>query len=140
MSLWRRIIRRKRTRTRSPAKHYVAHKEAARVFVHERLKIVNQIYGFAYNRVAIRDQKSRWGSCSTKGNLNFNYRIQFLPLHLADYIIAHELCHLKEFNHGKGFWDLVTRAAPEHEKCCAELRKVHMKRGGGLDMAHLTLE
>ncbi len=139
--MWfRKKIFKRKKRARVPAKHYAAHKEAARVFVHERLKIVNQIYDFAYNRVAIRDQKSRWGSCSTKGNLNFNYRIQFLPLHLADYIIAHELCHLKEFNHGKGFWDLVARAAPEYEKCCAELRKVHMKRGGGLDVAHLTLE
>lgn len=108
------------------------HKERARVFVHERLEVVNKEYGFLYNRVAIRDQKSRWGSCSAKGNLNFNYRIQFLPLHLADYIIAHELCHLKEFNHGKGFWELVERAVPEYKKCCVELQKIHMRRGGAL--------
>ena len=99
------------------------------MFVHERLIVLNEVYGHTYHKVAIRDQKSRWGSCSTKGNLNFNYRIQFLPPHLADYVIAHELCHLKEFNHGSGFWDLVEKAIPEYRAHKEELQKIQIRRG-----------
>lgn len=65
-------------------------KKAARVFVHHRLLVLNELYGFTYNKVAIRNQRTRWGSCSKKGNLNFNYRVASLPFHLADYIIVHE--------------------------------------------------
>jgi predicted metal-dependent hydrolase len=95
--------------------HYQAHKETARTLVHERLQYWNQLYQFTYNRVAIRDQRSRWGSCSSQKNLNFNYRIAFLPLELADYIIVHELCHLAELNHGNVFWQHVARALPEYQ-------------------------
>ncbi len=100
-------VRRLRRRTSASAKHYEAHKERARILVHERLVHWNQFYGLPYKRVAIRNQRSRWGSCSTKGNLNFNYRLVFLPVELVDYVIVHELCHLKHFNHAEEFWNLV---------------------------------
>ncbi len=125
----RRVRRNKRKRTAS-SKHYLAHKEQARAFVHERLGVVNTQYQFHFGKVAIRDQRSRWGSCSAKGNLNFNYRLMFLPLPIADYVIAHELCHLKEFNHGVGFWELVEKGVPEYRARKAELLKVKMVRGG----------
>jgi predicted metal-dependent hydrolase len=96
--------------------------------------VLNAFYNFAYNKVAIRDQKSRWGSCSTKKNLNFNYRIQFLPVHLIDYIVVHELCHLEEFNHGENFWKLVEKAIPRYRECQVELRKVRMQKGAGLQI------
>lgn len=102
---------------------------SARVFVHHRLLVLNELYGFAYNRVAIRNQRTRWGSCSKRGNLNFNYRIASLPLHLADYVIVHELCHLMEFNHSQKFWDMVSRAIPDHRERRRELRGILIRVG-----------
>ena len=107
-------VRRVRVGLRKNRSAYLKHKEAARVLVHERITYFNNLYQFEYGRVAIRDQRSRWGSCSRKGNLNFNYRIALLPPQLADYIVVHELCHLREFNHSKHFWNLVARAVPDY--------------------------
>ena len=80
------------------------------------------VYGFNYRKISIRAQKSRWGSCSLSGNLSFNYKIAVLPPALADYIVVHELCHLREMNHSKKFWALVAKAIPEHKKLRKELR------------------
>lgn len=113
------VVPAKRTNRR---RHFTEHKERARVLVHERLAHFNQFYGFIWNRVAIRNQRARWGSCSRKRNLNFNYKLALLPPHLADYIIVHELCHLDELNHSPEFWTLVARAMPEHRKLRKELR------------------
>ncbi len=104
---------RKRTPVRSQAQ-YASYKEQARTLVHARLEAFNELYGFTYNRVAIKNQKTMWGSCSKRGNLNFNYRIAFLPPELADYVIVHELCHLKEFNHSQAFWNLVAQTIPDY--------------------------
>lgn len=104
-----------RRRTKKEARDfYLAHKESARAFVIERIAYYNRHYKFTFQRISVRDQRTRWGSCSRKGNLNFNYRIFFLPQVLADYVIVHELCHLKEFNHGAKFWDLVAKQIPDH--------------------------
>ena len=92
---------------------YQKYKEEARRLVMARLAHFNTVYGFAWGRIAIRNQKSRWGSCSKKGNLNFSYRLALIPSPLADYIILHELCHLGEFNHSRRFWDLVERGMPD---------------------------
>ena len=104
--------------------HYKKHKEKAREFVLNRLEYFNQFYNFKYHRVAIRNQKTRWGSCSKKGNLNFNYKIIFLEQNQADYIIVHELCHLKELNHSKRFWDLVSRAVMDYKNVRKSLKKL----------------
>jgi predicted metal-dependent hydrolase len=106
--------------------HYLTYKEATRVLVHRRLSELN-VHGFAYHRVAIKNMTSRWGSCSSKKNLNFNYRILFLPAHLQDYIIVHELCHLKVFNHSPTFWNLVAETAPNYKACRSELKKIVVK-------------
>ena len=102
--------------------NYVLYKKAALIMCKERLAFFNQHYQLNYGKITIRNQKARWGSCSKKGNLNFNFKIVFLPLHLADYIIVHELCHLKEFNHAKKFWNLVAETMPNYLKCRNELR------------------
>lgn len=102
------------------------HKESARSLAHERLAHWNQFYNHEYKRVAIRNQCSRWGSCSMKGNLNFNYRIALLPLELADYIIVHELCHLREFNHSERFWALVAETLPDYQERKERLREMNM--------------
>ncbi len=101
---------------------YKKYREQARVLVHARLEHFNGYYKFTYGRVSIRNQKTRWGSCSNKGNLNFSYRILFLEPAAQDYLIIHELCHLKQFNHSKAFWDLVAEQCPDWKKYHLELR------------------
>lgn len=118
-----RIIRRRRKHSASDKLKYQKYKSEARALVLKKLEKYNEVYNFKYGRVSIRDQRTRWGSCSKKGNLNFNYKIVFLPEELADYIIAHELCHLKEFNHSSRFWDLVSRVFPNHLDLRKKLRK-----------------
>ena len=100
------------------------YKKQARGLVEERLKYFNQYYNLKYNRIAIRNQKSRWGSCSSSQNLNFNYRLALLPAELADYIIVHELCHLREMNHSVNFWRLVARAIPDYKYREKQLKKI----------------
>lgn len=116
---------RRRSVRRKPSAHYRAHKEVARVFIHERLAYFNAHYGFVYKRVAIRNQRTCWGSCSEHGNLNFNYKLLFLPSHLADYVIVHELCHLAELNHSPQFWARVAEMCPTYRECRKELNTVH---------------
>lgn len=91
-------------------------------FTTQKVEEWNRHYGFSYTKVSVRNQKTRWGSCSRQGSLSFNYRIIFLPPHLADYLIVHELCHLKEFNHSKKFWNLVAQAFPNYRELRRELR------------------
>jgi predicted metal-dependent hydrolase len=120
-SVWKRNIRRGRKVVGVPKK-FEKEKEAARVLVHTRLEFFNRHYGFVWGKVFIRNQQSRWGSCSSKGNLNFSFKIVRLPPELADYIIVHELCHLKEFNHSPRFWALVAETIPDYKTRKAALR------------------
>lgn len=94
----------------------------AEKIITERLRYFNQHYNFSYNKITIRNQKSRWGSCSSKGNLQFNYKIALLEPELQDYIVVHELCHLGEFNHSDRFWALVEQTIPQHKECRKKLR------------------
>ena len=108
---------------------YIAYKEVTRRLVQQRLAYFSRYYAdlghiLAYKRVAIRNQRSRWGSCSKAGNLNFNYRIIHLHPELQDYIIIHELCHTKEFNHAASFWTLVALAVPNWRRLRTELKKI----------------
>lgn len=97
-------------------REYKKLKEKAYRLAENKVCEFNKIYGFKYNGISIRNQKSRWGSCSRKGNLSYNYKITLMPEDLADYIIVHELCHLKEFNHSKNFWNLVAMAIPDYRE------------------------
>jgi predicted metal-dependent hydrolase len=120
-----RIARRRTRRGRKTVgvpKKFEKEKEAARALVHARLQFFNRHYGFAWGKVFIRNQRSRWGSCSSKGNLNFSFKLVRLPPELADYIIVHELCHLKEFNHSPRFWALVAETVPDYKARKAALR------------------
>ena len=83
--------------------------------IRERLEHYIPRVGRAPGRIAIRDQKSRWGSCSRKGNLNFNWKLIMAPPQALDYVVIHELCHLYEFNHSPRFWALVAAQMPEYE-------------------------
>ena len=101
---------------------YARLKEKARALVMQKIYEFNHHYKFKFNRVSIRNQKARWGSCSQKRNLNFNYRIVHLSKKHADYLIVHELCHLRQMNHSKKFWDLVGQTIPDYQKVSKELR------------------
>ncbi len=102
-----------------PQTNYHACAKRARKLIKERVVHYNELYNFSYNRISIKQQSTKWGSCSGQKNLNFNYKILFLPDYLVDYIVVHELCHLKELNHSKKFWELVARAMPKY----ADIRK-----------------
>jgi predicted metal-dependent hydrolase len=97
-----------------------------RALAHERLAHFNQQYGLAIGKISIRNQKTRWGSCSREGNLSFNYRILYLPSAERDYIIVHELCHIAEHNHSPAFWALVSRALPDAKLIRKELRRKYL--------------
>lgn len=103
-------------------KDYAENKNKAFALVNERIKFFNKIYNFSFNKIFIKNQKTRWGSCSRKQNLSFNYKIVFLPKEHQDYIVAHEMCHLKEFNHSRRFWALVEKALPDYSDIKKELR------------------
>ncbi len=102
---------------------YLKHKGQAYKLALDRVNYFNQALGFSFNQINIKNQRTRWGSCSKKGNLNFNYKIALLPSRLADYIIVHELCHLKEFNHSRRFWNLVAQEIPDYLQIRNELKK-----------------
>ncbi len=98
------------------AKDFKEHKQNAYLLAHNRVLYFNTFYKHEVRNITIRNQKTRWGSCSGKGNLSFNYKIVFLPKELQDYLIVHELCHLKEMNHSVRFWNLVQEHIPEYRK------------------------
>lgn len=118
---------------KNPRKEIIKHSEKeireyklkAKEYVLPRLQYWNGFYNFRYNKITIKNVKSRWGSCSRKGNLNFSYKIALLSQELADYIIVHELCHLGEMNHSSKFWKLVEKTFPNHK----ELRKQLKQQG-----------
>ncbi len=112
------------SRIESSKREYTRFKKAALDMVRGRLRDFNAHYHLRYAKTFIRNQKTRWGSCSRAGNLSFNYRIVFLPPHLADYLLIHELCHLKEMNHSRRFWDLVAQTIPDYVTRRKELRKL----------------
>ncbi len=90
------------------------YRRQARTVFEERLTHCNASYSFTWASVAIKSQKTRWGSCSRQGNLNFNWRLLLAPPAVLDYVVIHELCHLQEHNHAAPFWALVERACPDY--------------------------
>jgi predicted metal-dependent hydrolase len=97
-------------------------KKAIRPIILFKIEEFNRYYNFTFNRVSIRYQRSRWGSCSTDGNLNFNCKLLCLRGELRDYVIVHELCHLKEMNHSQNFWQLVSETIPHYKELRKELK------------------
>lgn len=89
-------------------------KKAAEYFP-ERVKYYAEMIHVSYGRITIRNQKTRWGSCSSKGNLNFNCLLMLCPPQVRDYVIVHELCHRLEMNHSAAFWKLVEGVMPDYK-------------------------
>ena len=91
------------------------------------------LLGVTYGKITVRNQKTRWGSCSSSGNLNFNCLLMLTPPEVRDYIVVHELCHRKEMNHSKRFYAEVARVMPDYR------RQVQwLKEHGGEIMARMT--
>lgn len=111
-------------------KHYQQHKKIADKVIKENVTFFANLYGVQVKRVAIRNQRTRWGSCSKLGNLNFNYKIIFLPTDLRNMVIVHEICHLLEFNHSHKFWGHVSMVFPNHRELTKQLRKTDMRTVG----------
>jgi len=110
-----------------PKHNYFIEKIKCYNLILNKINEINKNYNFKFNKIKVKRQKSRWGSCSKKRNLNFNYKIVFLPEKLRDYIIIHELCHLQELNHSKKFWELVGKTIPEYKSIRSELKKISIK-------------
>jgi len=85
--------------------------------VETKVPLFGKRLSISYGKVRIKNQKSRWGSCSKDGNLNFNLLLSAFPAHIIDYIIVHELIHLIEFNHSEHFWNLVEEEIPTYKDC-----------------------
>jgi len=88
-----------------------------------RLDRISKATGLEWNRLSIRGQKTRWGSCSAQGNLSLNFKMLFLPSDLVDYVLLHELVHTREMNHSHHFWALMKKFDPKCEQHRADLRK-----------------
>lgn len=114
------------------------YRKAARDTFEKRVAYFHQFTGGNYTSITVRDQKSRWGSCSSRGTLSFNYRLIFAPPHVLDYVVVHELCHLTHMNHSKDFWNMVGTVMPDYKICKIWLREhghtltleQHMERQG----------
>lgn len=123
-----RSVRRRVKRRASAAskKAYDLHSENARTQILARLEYFNQHYKNSWKKVTIRNQKTRWGSCSKAGTLSFNFRLGLLDPTLLDYVVVHELCHLKQFNHSTAFWALVAETVPDWKRRRAALKKIRL--------------
>lgn len=108
----------------SGKREYERHKAGALAFVRNRVAYWNRLYGFRYGTISVRNQKTRWGSCSKKGNLSFNWRLLLLPAEMADYVVVHELCHLSYFDHSAAFWKEVSRAVPNHVDIRRRMKRI----------------
>ena len=102
-------------------------KQKIKKLIEERVAYYARIMGVTYQRISMRNQKTRWGSCSSQGNLNFNNRLLFVPEELVDYVVVHELAHRKEMNHSKAFWDVVEKYMPDYKERRAKLREYHIE-------------
>ena len=95
----------------------------ARDIFTRKVEYYARIMGVSYGRISIREQKTRWGSCSSKGNLNFNWRLILAPEEVLDYVVVHELAHCREMNHSKAFYAVIESVLPDYRRAQRWLRE-----------------
>lgn len=98
----------------------------------EKLDRFSSILNVGYGRVTVRKQKSKWGSCASNGNLNFNCLLMLAPDEVLDYVVVHELCHIKHRDHSAAFWAEVARVLPDYKE-----KRAWLKKNGALLMARM---
>ena len=91
-------------------------RERIQTFIEEKVSHYASVMGVSYGRITMRNQKTRWGSCSSEGNLNFNCRLLFVPDRIVDYVVIHELAHRRFMNHSKAFWKEVEKYMPDYKE------------------------
>ncbi|MBQ6015734.1 MAG: M48 family metallopeptidase [Bacteroidales bacterium] len=117
------VVRRRRARRQLAETPEVAElRKQAKAYLPGRLAELAAQHGFSYNQVRIKHNVSNWGSCSVKKNINLNLNLMRLPAELRDYVMLHELCHLKYMNHGKEFHALLESVCPNHKALRRQLR------------------
>lgn len=92
------------------------YRDAAKDYIPKRVEYYHTFTGGNYSKITIRDQKTRWGSCSATGTLSFNFRLMMAPPRVLDYVVVHELCHLTHMNHSKDFWNMVESILPDYKE------------------------
>ena len=97
--------------------------EQALKLIPQRVEYFARQVGVDYGRITIRNKKTHWGSCSSKGNLNFNCLLMLAPAEILDYVVVHELCHRKEMNHSKAFWAEVEKVLPDYRESVQWLKE-----------------
>ncbi len=102
-------------------------RKTAKDYFYKRIQYLSEAFGFNFKTIKIRGQKTRWGSCSSKGNLSFNYKLLQFRKEVIDYVIIHELCHTKELNHSTKFWRLVERFCPDYKELKKELKNSNLR-------------
>ena len=123
MIIWRiRRVRRPRRKLAETEETEALRREARKVLP-VRLAELAAEHGFEYNQVRIKHNVPNWGSCSSKGNINLNLNLMRLPEHLRDYVMLHELCHLRHLDHGPAFQALLASLCPDHRECRRALRE-----------------
>ena len=101
------------------------YRRKAEEILRKRTLYFAKMMGVQFNRITIKEQKTRWGSCSNSHNLNFNWKLVLAPPEVLDYVVVHELCHIKEMNHSNAFWSEVEKVLPDYKT-----RRTWLKENG----------
>lgn len=99
------------------------YKKQAKAYMQQKCQYFSDCMGVRCSEMKINGAKTRWGSCNRKGGINFTYRLLFVPEELIDYVVVHELAHLKEMNHSAGFWSIVEQTMPDYKARRKKLRE-----------------
>lgn len=109
--------------TRLPEVVTAAGKRQIRQLVTQRVAYYAELMGIAYGSITMRNQRTRWGSCSSEGNLNFNCRLLYVPTELVDYVVVHELAHRRHMDHSDAFWREVEQYLPDYRQRREQLKQ-----------------